>query len=144
MVLMQIHMEAASRQFKEQEEVRSLESNPFDAAAQAQIEERIRLSNVQQNMEIAIEEMPEAFGRVSMLYIPCEVNGMQVKAFVDSGAQSTIMSSVGDEFVWSMPLDLRMYYADLWSHFCRQSCAERCGIMRLVDKRFAGQVGALS
>ncbi|TYZ59465.1 hypothetical protein PybrP1_002461 [[Pythium] brassicae (nom. inval.)] len=112
MALMQMHMEAASRQFQEQEEVLSLERNPFDAAAQAQIEERIRLSNVQQNMEIAIEEMPEAFGRVSMLYIPCEVNGTQVKAFVDSGAQSTIMSS---------------------------SCAERCGIMRLVDKRFAGQ-----
>lgn len=78
-------------------QVMSLERNPFDAAAQAQIEERIRLSNVQQNMEIAIEEMPEAFGRVSMLYIPCEVNGTQVKAFVDSGAQSTIMSSVSQQ-----------------------------------------------
>lgn len=94
MALMQMHMEAASRQFEEQQAVLSLERNPFDAAAQAQIEERIRLNNVQQNMEIAIEEMPEAFGRVSMLYIPCEVNGTHVKAFVDSGAQSTIMSSV--------------------------------------------------
>ncbi|KAJ0408673.1 hypothetical protein ATCC90586_007699 [Pythium insidiosum] len=71
----------------------ALEQNPFDAAAQAKIEERIRLSNVQKNMEIAIEEMPEAFARVYMLYIPCEVNGVPVKAFVDSGAQSTIMSS---------------------------------------------------
>ncbi|DAZ94278.1 TPA: hypothetical protein N0F65_010875, partial [Lagenidium giganteum] len=112
MVLLQMHMEAASRQFQEQEELSALEANPFDTAAQAKIEERIRLSNVQKNMEIAIEEMPEAFARVYMLYIPCEVNGIPVKAFVDSGAQSTIMSS---------------------------SCAERCGIMRLVDKRFAGQ-----
>ncbi|KAF1776019.1 Ubiquitin-related domain [Phytophthora cactorum] len=101
-----MHMEAASRKFEEQQEIEALERNPFDAEAQAKIAERIRLSN------IAIEEMPEAFGRVTMLYIPCEVNGTQVKAFVDSGAQSTIMSS---------------------------SCAERCGIMRLVDKRFAGQ-----
>lgn len=45
-----------------------------------------------------------------MLYVPCRINNTDIVAFVDSGAQSTIMS---------------------------ESCARRCGIMRLLDVRFA-------
>uniref|UniRef100_A0A1A8G7V7 DNA-damage inducible protein 2 n=1 Tax=Nothobranchius korthausae TaxID=1143690 RepID=A0A1A8G7V7_9TELE len=107
-VLLEQQQDRAKR---DQERIRLLTADPFDLEAQAKIEEEIRQHNVEENMTIAMEEAPESFGQVVMLYINCKVNGHPVKAFVDSGAQMTIMS---------------------------QACAERCNIMRLVDRRWAG------
>lgn len=65
-------------------------------------------------LETTLDDMP----RLSLWplpsscsYVNMEVNRVPLKAFIDSGAQSTIMG---------------------------RSCAERCGLLRLLDTRFAG------
>ena len=94
-----------------QREAQLATADPFDIDAQREIEKRIMQSNVEENFQSAMEHNPESFGRVIMLYIDVVVNGFPLKAFVDSGAQSTIMSD---------------------------SCARACNLSRLIDDRFKG------
>lgn len=75
------------------------------------LEKKIKKQNVEESYRQMMEEFPESMGRVLMLYVDAEVNGHYIQAFVDSGAQSTIMSS---------------------------KCAEKCGLSHLIDTRFEG------
>ncbi|XP_058119070.1 protein DDI1 homolog 2 [Anopheles ziemanni] len=105
-----LRKQIAERMEKQQQRLRILAS-PLDAEAQRLIAEEIKQNNIEANMQAAMEYNPETFGTVVMLYINCKVNGHPVKAFIDSGAQATIMST---------------------------AAAERCNIMRLIDTRWAG------
>ncbi|KAJ2820376.1 DNA damage-inducible protein 1, partial [Coemansia furcata] len=111
-LLLQLQEEQRNGQDERDREMERLNANPFDIESQRKIEEMIRQENVMRNMETALELNPESFASVAMLYIDVIVNGTPIKALVDSGAQATVMS---------------------------HSCAERCGIMRLVDTRFSGE-----
>lgn len=61
--------------------------------------------------ESALERFPESFAHVNMLYVDGKLNNTALKMFVDSGAQSSIIS---------------------------YDVAKKCGIAHLIDQRFAG------
>ncbi|CAH8492647.1 unnamed protein product [Heterobilharzia americana] len=97
---------------RHREELEDLMSaNALDPSVQERIAELIRQRNIDMQMESALEYYPETFGQVSMLFINCKIKDQIIKAFVDSGAQSTIMS---------------------------EDCARRCNLDSLIDKRWAG------
>lgn len=88
-----------------------MNADPNDLEAQKEIEEILKKEMVDSNYSLAQEQYPEFFGHIAMLYVDVKVNGTPIQAFVDSGAQSTIIS---------------------------QDCAKKCGIYNLIDTRFAG------
>lgn len=85
-----------------------LDMSVFAEAVKASFRQNL----VDKNMELAYELIPEALIPVDMLYIPCSINGKVIKAFIDTGAQITIIS---------------------------KKCAEYCGIDNLIDYRIAGK-----
>ena len=93
------------------EEYLRLMANPEDPENQVKILEIIRQQQIDENHNLAHELIPESFTQVHMLYINISINGQKVQAFVDSGAQTTIISP---------------------------KLAEKTGISRLIDKRFQG------
>ncbi len=105
--------EARERQRKAEEQARvaRIMADPMSEEAQALMFQQLQEQQVERNMMEAMEHNPEAFASVSMLYIDAAVNQVFVRAFVDSGAQTTIMS---------------------------MACARRCNIGHLIDTRFTG------
>lgn len=81
---------AADRSAALEREIDLLNADPFDPEAQKKIAELMRQQAVEENMEHAFEHSPEAFAEVVMLYVNLTVNGVPMKAFVDSGAQVII------------------------------------------------------
>jgi DNA damage-inducible protein 1 len=96
---------------KEQDYTRRLLQDHNDLEAKEYFKNKERKEEVQQQYQQAMQEYPESMGRVLMLYIEAKINNHRIQAFVDSGAQATIMS---------------------------KRCAQKCGIFDLVDTRFAG------
>lgn len=97
---------------EQQQELHRLQENPDDPDNQAKIMEMIRQERIDENLQLALDLTPESFASVTMLFINIKINGVKVQAFVDSGAQSTIISP---------------------------RLAEKVGISRLIDRRIRSE-----
>ena len=75
---------------RKQQELALLQADPFDAEAQKRIASMIQQQNVNENMESAMENSPELFGNVVMLYVNMEVNGRPLKG--ESSVEEEVQS----------------------------------------------------
>eukprot|EP00826_Nyctotherus_ovalis_P052380 TRINITY_DN6627_c0_g4_i3.p1 TRINITY_DN6627_c0_g4~~TRINITY_DN6627_c0_g4_i3.p1 ORF type:complete len:456 (+),score=147.31 TRINITY_DN6627_c0_g4_i3:147-1370(+) len=96
---------------QENAEIQRLREDIMNPESQRKIEEIIKRQRINENLRYAEEEMPESFIKVPMLYIDCSVNGIPMQAFIDTGAQSTIMS---------------------------QNCAKKLQLLKMMDDRYKG------
>ena len=110
-LLMSRNLNRFKATFETERELARLSADPDNPENQQKIQEMIQQERINEAHSFAMENNPEAFASVFMLYINLTINDYPLKAFVDSGAQMTIMS---------------------------RDCAERCGILRLMDTRYAG------
>lgn len=109
--IMALKQQAEIKKFQEMQEYQQIEANFMEPESQKKIEQMIKQENINKNLDYAQENMPENFIKVPMLYIDCSVNNIPIHAFVDSGAQSTILS---------------------------KKCAEKAELTKLLDERFKG------
>jgi len=88
-----------------------LNSDSQDPDAQKKIADIIKWKNIDENLKMAHEYLPESFCHIDMLFINIEINKQNITALVDTGAQTTIIS---------------------------QDLAEKCGLFNLCDTRYSG------
>lgn len=83
----------ATNKFHEEKSMKDrLAQNPNDTEAVEYFAKKDKQRKIAEQREQVYDAYPEAFTRVTMLYITVKINGHDVQAFCDSGAQMTVMS----------------------------------------------------
>lgn len=109
--MIQVEKARVEEEDQRRKELKRLQDDPYNEESQRRILEMIQQEAIIDNLNTALEYSPEVFGTVTMLFVDVLVNGQRVKAFVDSGAQTTVISPAR---------------------------VEQCNMTHLVDKRFQG------
>lgn len=81
----------------------------FDIEEQRKIEAQIRQENINHNLQYAYDNNPESFIMYSSPFIKCYINGVEVVALIDTGAQISILP---------------------------HAIAKKCNVEYLIDTRF--------
>lgn len=103
--------EKMKEKFEQQKKLyREATQNPLSEESQKFIADSIRNDQIRANYEMAKAYMPDSYRKVFMLYIPMEIHKTKLKAFIDSGAQCSVIS---------------------------KGCAEACNILNFLDKSFS-------
>eukprot|EP01086_Lenisia_limosa_P000170 TRINITY_DN1031_c0_g1_i2.p1 TRINITY_DN1031_c0_g1~~TRINITY_DN1031_c0_g1_i2.p1 ORF type:complete len:398 (+),score=75.95 TRINITY_DN1031_c0_g1_i2:100-1293(+) len=102
---------AADEDYKKNMENERIMADPNNPEGQRLLLEKMQKENVMRSYEKAMEENPELFGEIVMLYVSATLNNKPLTVFVDTGAQMTIIS---------------------------QKIAEEYHVLHLMDRRFQG------
>ncbi|CAD5234155.1 unnamed protein product [Bursaphelenchus xylophilus] len=86
------------------------------AEAQEYIARQIKIQNIEDQYQYALEHLPEAYIPVKLLHIHVKINGVEVLAMVDSGAQNSIINP---------------------------RIAKKCNIYEYVDERFFSRANGI-
>lgn len=92
---------------------KKIAANPEDEEAKKYFKEKDRKQLIAEQYRTIMSEYPESMTRVLMLYINVHINKKPVQAFVDSGAQTSVISL---------------------------SCAKRLELDHLIDERFSARM----
>ncbi|KAI6231841.1 hypothetical protein M3Y95_00423800 [Aphelenchoides besseyi] len=78
---------------KNQRRLHNLRNDANSVEGQQYIAEMIRQNNIKEQYEYALEHFPESYIPIGLLHIHVKINGVEVLAMVDSGAQQSIIST---------------------------------------------------
>ena len=78
MTMMKRYMKGWKVKYEEAQDEKKLLEDPNNPELQKKLQEKIDRENIEQSLIIAMENFPETFGHVTMLYVNLEINNVSI------------------------------------------------------------------